>query len=86
MSEESKLNTNILIAVVAVISFTTGWFVFGNSSIEATHTTSAVEATHEVTPAAVTAENEEVGEEVIVVADPENLPTDEELDNAENAE
>ena len=44
-----------------------------------------------VVPAVATVENDKVVEEVVVTADPSNIPSDEELDNtditnAENAE
>tara|TARA_R110000824_G_scaffold150780_1_gene321510 strand:+ start:972 stop:1247 length:276 start_codon:yes stop_codon:yes gene_type:complete len=91
MSEETKFNSNIAFVFAAIAIVTVGWFAVNSGDSIDTQVATKVETPTMVVPAVATVENDKVVEEVVVTADPSNIPSDEELDNtditnAENAE
>ena len=91
MSEESKFDFNIAIALAIVAVITSGWFVMNNGDTSETQVATIAEVPTEVVPVVATILNDEGIEVVVVTADPINLPRDEEsnntdIANAENAE
>jgi hypothetical protein len=86
MSEESKFNSNIAMAFAAVAIAAVAWFAVSSGNNSDTQIATTADPPSEVVPAVVGIENDEVVEEVIVTADPNNLPSDEELTSDELAE
>jgi hypothetical protein len=86
MSEENKFNSNIAMALSAIAIITVGWFAFNSGDSSDTQVATTAEVPTEVVPAVVAIRNDEVIEEVVVTADPNNLPSDEELKSDELAE
>ena len=92
MSEESKFDFNIAIALAIIAVITSGWFVMNSGDTSETQVAIIAEVPTEVIPAVATVQGDEIVEEVVIVtADPTNLPRDEEsnntdIANAENAE
>ena len=88
MSEENKSNLNITVGAIIIAVAAIGWFAFSGGNNDNTDVATTNEPLTDVVPAVVTVEKEEIVEELIVTADPNNLPSDEELEkaNAENAE
>ena len=86
MSEKKIFDSNIvlLLAIIAVV--TTGWYAFGYDNGTDTQVATIAEVPTEVAPAVATILNDEVVEEVTVYADPNNLPSDEELKTDELVE
>ena len=79
MSEESKFNSNIAMVFAAVAIAAVTWFVVSNGNDSDTQIAATADPPSEVVPAVVGIENDEVVEAVIVTADPNHLPSDEEL-------
>ena len=86
MSEESKFNSNIAMAFAAVAIAAVAWFAVSSGNNSDTQIATTADPPSEVVPAVVGIENDEVVEEVIVPADPNNLPSDEALTSDELAE
>ena len=86
MSEESKFNSNIAMALAAVAVAAVAWFAVSSGNNSDTQIATTADPPSEVVPAVVDIESDEVVEEVIVTADPNNLPSDEELTSDELAE
>ena len=88
MSEENKSNLNITVGAIVIAVAAIGWFAFNGGNNDNTDVATTNEPLTDVVPAVVTVEKEEIVEELIVTDDPNNLPSDEELEkaNAENTE
>ena len=91
MSEESKFDFNIAIALAIIAVITSGWFVMNSGDTSEAQVATIAEVPTEVVPVVATILNDEVIEVVVVTADPINRPRDEEsnntdIANAENAE
>ncbi len=79
MSEESKFNSNIAMACAVIAVAALGWFAVNNGEATDAQVATTAEVPTEVVPAVVAIQNDEVVEEVVVTADPNNLPSDKEL-------
>ena len=79
MSKESTFNSNIALGLVAVAVAAVAWFAVSSVTPSDSQVAATAEVPSEVVPAVVAIQNDEIVEEVIVIADPNNLPSDKEL-------
>ena len=79
MSEESKFDSNMVMGLAAIAVITTGWFALGYGHNTDAQTVATTEAPTEIPSVAASIIDDKVVEEVTVYADPNDLPSDEEL-------
>ena len=87
MSEENKSNLTTTVAVVLIAMFTVvwgGWVTsIGPSDTNNTETVATTATSTELVEVSAEINSDGIVEEIVVIADPTNLPSDEELDITE---
>ena len=78
MSEESKFDSNVVMGLAAIAVITTGWFALGYNNTD-TQVVATTETPTEVPSVVASIIDDEAVEEVTVYADPNDLPSDEEM-------
>ena len=79
MSEESKFDSNMVMGLAAIAVITTGWFALGYGHNTDTQTVATTEAPTEIPSVVASIIDDKAVEEVTVYADPNDIPSDEEL-------